>query len=241
MTDIQTTHLNPYRPLIHRMILVAVVLNAAGAGAWIIGQQFAGIVLAMFALCVSIVVVIVLVAGRKAARKIRLLLDGNGLLAQWEYSENIFQTYIDAEFHRQRSNANITLLVFLIAGPVIGIAEEGISGVWIGIALGIGLGAFAYSIGYGLAVDFRKRGMTPPHEAYISESSVYLNGLFVEWNSMGSQLVSTEIQNDEATGMPSIFFVYTIRGRYGVQTKELFVPIPEGKIHEAQKIITQLQ
>ncbi|MFZ4622006.1 MAG: hypothetical protein ACOYNS_15700 [Bacteroidota bacterium] len=241
MADQQLTELNPYRALIRRMFLAAVFMNAAAAAAWIGGQQFAGLCLALFALCISIVIVIFRFAGRKAARKIILLLNGDGVLARWEYPDNIFQRYIDAEFARQRSNANILLIVFLIAGPVVGIAEGGMNGIWIGIGLGVALGAFAYSLGYGLAAEFRKRGMTPPHEAYLSQSSVYLNGMFVDWNSMGSRLVSAEIKKDDGTGMPSIFIIYTVRDRYGEQFKELYVPIPDGKIHEAQKIITQLQ
>ncbi len=232
---------NPYALLIRRMIIIAVAVNAVAAMAWISGIELAGIILGTFAFMISVIIAVLLPAGKKAALRISSLREGNGLLLRWEYTAEPFRNFTVAEYRRQLTNANITAGVLVLAGPVVGLYKDGEEGLLVGIAVGVGLALLAYLLGFLMAKDFFDRASSPPFEALISSSSVYLNGLFADWSISGAQCVSAEIRNDELSGMPSILIVYTTRGRYGKQTKELYVPIPEGKMHEAQQIITQLK
>ncbi len=231
--------LNPYKSLIRTMFIFAVVLNIASLAVWMVGLQFPGFIFGLFALMVSVLIVVFFLTGKKAAVKIRALVQGEGLLARWEYPGSVFRQFIVSEYQRQMTNANITAGVILIAGPFVGLFKDGSAGLPAGIAVGAGLALFAYLLGFAMAKDFHRKALTPPHEAYLSASCVYVNGMFIDWSSYGAGFVSAEIKNDELTGWPCIFITYTVRGRYGRQTKDVYIPIPDGKIHEAQRIITQ--
>jgi len=232
---------NPYSALIRRMIIIAVALNAAAAAGWISGLELAGIILGTFAFMISVIIAVLLPAGKRAAAKIGRLREGIDLLVRWEYPSDTFRNFTVAEFRRQLTNANITAGVLVLAGPFVGLIKDGEDGIAVGVAIGIGLALLAYLLGFLMAKDLFDRASAPPHEALISSTSVYLNGIFADWDASGSSFVSAEIRNDDLSGMPSVFIVYTTRGRYGKQSKELFVPIPEGKMNEAQRIITQLK
>ena len=223
------------------MIFIAVALNAAAATAWIAGVELAGLILGTFAFMISVIIAVLLPAGKRAAGMIRQLREGTDLLVKWEYPSDTFQNFTVAEYRRQLTNANITAGVLVLAGPFVGLFKDGEDGLMVGVAVGVGLALLAYLLGFLMAKNFFDRASAPPHEALISSSSVYLNGVFAQWSSSGAEFVSAEVKNDELSGLPSVFIIYTVRGRYGRQTKELYVPIPDGKMHEAQKIITQLK
>ncbi len=232
---------NPYSAPIRSMIFIAVALNAAAAAAWIADAELAGIILGTFAFMISVIIAVLLPAGKKAAGMIRQLREGTDLLVRWEYPSDTFRNFTVAEYRRQLTNVNITAGVLVLAGPVVGLFKDGEDGLPVGIAVGVGMALLAYLLGFLMAKNFFDRASAPPHEALISSSSVYLNGVFAQWSSSGAEFGSAEIKNDELSGLPSVFIIYTVRGRYGRQTKELYVPIPDGKMHEAQKIITQLK
>ena len=231
---------NPHLPIIKAFIIAAGILQLVSIVGWISGSALIGTLAGVFEFGLAVVIVVLVIKGQSELQKIYRLIAGENLLAHWAYPENVWEPYVEEEYKRQISNGKITMIVFLIAGPFVGYCKDSNEGVLYGIGLGICLGLLSLLMGYSIAHDMRKRSAAPPYEAFISSTSVYINGTFVDWSASGFSFVSASIATESKTGLHSLLVKYSVSGRYGLQEKEMYIPIPEGKTIESEKLIQTL-
>lgn len=230
---------NPYKSLYRTLIIAAFVMNIPAVISMMSGNTIITMYLGMAQFIMFIVGVIFLISGKQEVRGILRLLEGN-LLAHWTYEQFHWKKSSEMEFHRQRQNAMSTMLVFLLVGPLAGWFGFNGMTLMMGITLGTLLGIFSFGIGMIYASSVLKKSKKPPFEAFISDSAAFINGIFVDWSSTGISLIRAKISSDQDTGSPSLLITYSVRGRYGVQERELFVPIPNDKSQEAHTVVKKL-
>lgn len=230
---------NPYQYLFRTLIVGAFALNIPALIFMMSGNSLITMYLGLTQFMMFTIGVVFLIKGKQDVRSIIRLLNGE-LLAHWTYNQTHWSTFAHAEYKRQKENAIVTMVVFLIAGPLlawIGYKDMTMSD---GVAIGVVLGIFTFGIGMVYARNVLKRSEQPPYEAFISLASAYINGILLDWTSSGIVFLGASVAKDIESNDSSIMIRYKVRGRYGYQEKEMFVPIPSEKKDEAQTIAAKL-
>ena len=231
---------NPFQFLYKTLFITGIVLYIPAIFTIIWLDQLITVYIGLAQTMLFFTGIIFLIKGKQDIRGIQTMLQSE-ILAHWIYDQSHWKTYSNAEYKRQKQNAYSTLIAFFAAGLLLG--WTGYKGMMVtdGLMIGAVLGFYSFAIGMVYAKSVLNHSEHPPFEAFISPTSAYINGIFIDWSSPGITLRHTSIANDNESGVRSLLIKYSVRGKYGGQEKEMYVPIPDGCLDVAANVTQRLQ
>ena len=192
---------------------------------------FALIFVAGFMVIMSFIIALIY---RSRAKQLDKILSGEGRIIVWRYAPDEWQRFVENDFKEEKQAKKF--LFFLIAGIsiVVGVI------LWIAvkdiliffIALGIipivALPAFIVP-----RARYSKLMNSEP-KALIAQKGTIVGKMFHLWVKMGARLDEVSIDTEEEPAM--LVFQYSIPTRNGRQTETARIPVPRGKLNEAEQI-----
>ena len=174
------------------------------------------------------------------ASRLDRVLRGEGVLAKWSYTSEMWREYTETEFGLEKAEAmpkfylvgGIALIVglgFYIFDPEGGLF---VLGVMVALIAIIGFVAWA-STRYRYGQNVKGRG-----EAIIADSGLYLNGRFYYWDFFGTRLDKVELREEK--GLKLLHFVTWSPSLTFGQSWDIRVPIPPGEDAKAEDIVNRL-
>ncbi len=178
---------------------------------------------------------IVIVVYRARAKQMDKILKGEGRLAVWRYTPEEWTRFVLADYldeKREKKNLYIMLVVIgLIVGLLMTVVLQS------PVLLMVVGGIFAITAIPAFLVPrlrFRKLRHSEA-EALIAENGVIVGKMFHLWVKTGACLDQVSINHEENPAV--IEFAYSMPTRTGMQEQMARVPIPEGKMDEAIRIM----
>ncbi len=225
--------------------LLAAVLIFVPGWAGIDGMD-GGYALSFISLWVAISAAVVAAYFALRAARLRRLLDGQGLLARWSYSPVEWQAYAGAE-QREQLAENRGLWLFM-AGMCLFLGaafwlidpEAGLFVLLVMLALTALLAAAAFGLPR-LRRQRRLRQQDSQAEAWLGATGVYFDGAFFPWDLWESRLLKVDLQQAASSAPAFLRFHLLHVISFGIQNQVLLVPVPTGRLAEAQALLEQFK
>jgi len=193
--------------------------------------------------CLAILAVFQAVIHMRRASMLDKIFAGEDLLAHWAYPAEDWIKFVREEYRRDKATkgkpfliTSAILLLVGVGGLLFGLLFGNKVGGWVFLIVLLLIGIIGF-LWFAAWYNFRQN-IKHPGETYITPYAVYLSGRLHTWNSRGSWLKSVDIKAD---GDPYIEFNYMSPTRWGVQQRNVNVPIPKGKQPEAQDILSKFK
>jgi len=198
---------------------------------------FALIFISFFVMLMGIITSVIYFVRAKTLDK---LLSGQELLAYWTYNPQEWQRYTEKEFEISKFE-KVPLLILvsvicLIIGGIFAIADPE-AGLVVFIVM-LGLITLLSGIVFVVPRLRHQHNQNSLGYAYIGTKGLYLNGYFHNWNMLGASLDSAAILMDE---IPMLEINYSFPTRTGRQEETVRVPIPQGQLAMAERIVYQIK
>ncbi len=188
----------------------------------------------------SLTSIIVFFYYRKRAGQLSRILSGEDVLAKWEYDLFFWQNFVDKYLQNYLSmNKSTFLLVSVIIVIIFGIfmiADPEVADT-MGI-IGLGLIALVTIVAYISPKISAKNLLKSRPIAIIGNNCILIGKQFHSWGTFGNRLENAKISKEE-TEMLEVQYSY--RTKYGRTTVTVLVPIPNGKLEEAQEVAKKLE
>jgi hypothetical protein len=174
--------------------------------------------------------------------KLEKLLRGEGLLAHWIYTPELWAYFTEKEYKEEVTEKKGLFIVVTAFALFFGflfwaLDSEGGFVVFL-VMLGlIGLVAFVWR--FSAWSNYRQNRGSGIKEAYITRDAVYMNHKFTSWRAPLTSLDSVTTKNND--GLQLLVFTYTVINRFGPQTYTTRVPIPPGQEDAARYVMEQFQ
>jgi hypothetical protein len=188
-----------------------------------------GFAISFISILVAIVAVIVGAMYIGYAGKLEKILRGEGILAHWTYTSELWAEYTQKEYRGEKTEKKgLFLLVSgfaLFFGVLFWVLDSEAGFFVFLVMLGlIGLVAFAWQ--FSAWVNYRQN-IGGVKEAYITKDAIYMNKKFVTWRTLFTSF--DKVTQDNNHGLSLLTFKYTTASRTGPQTYTTRVPIPPGQ------------
>jgi hypothetical protein len=199
-----------------------------------------GFAISLVSLFVAIVAAIAGVMYLGYAGKLDKILRGEGILAHWTYSPEVWAEYTQKEYEEEKSEKKGLFLLVSGFALFFGIlfwvldAEAGFFVFLVMMGL-IGLVAFAWQ--FSAWYNYRQN-IDGVKETYITKDAIYMNKKLVTWRTIFTSF--DEVTQDKNHGLSMLVFKYTTTSRTGPQTYTTRVPIPPGQEENAKNIMQQI-
>lgn len=228
------------------VLLAAFVVAVAGGPTWLKNVAF---VLALVAGSLLVLTLISLpifyFVGRSGMKDIReMVVEGNHW-AHWQYSQDEWQRFAEAEWTRTRGKAR-TVPFKILGGLVVVCALLSLTskdlkltdGLLVGAVLGVPIGILGGILTYVIGKSTYKKRLANVGEVYIGPKGVYQEGSYSGLKGYGLKLQKVEVQQ----GDPSVlhFEVRDSRGR-STTTTEIRVAVPRGQEQQATELVQRFQ
>ncbi len=184
-----------------------------------------------FMVIISIIVIFIY---RSRAKQLDKILKGEGRVAVWQYSREEWFRFIVVDFEEERKSKK--MLFFVVAG--IAIVVGIIMTILLKDPLAFLIAACIIPI---VAIPaflaprarFNKLKNSEP-KALIAEKGVIVGRMFHLWVNLGATLDQVVLKTDESP--PILEFHYSMPTRQGRQTEVARLPVPAGKMTDAEQI-----
>lgn len=199
-----------------------------------------GFAISFVSILIAIVAAIVGVMYIGYAGKLDKILRGEGILAHWTYTSEVWAEYTQKEYREEKAEKKGLFLLVSGFALFFGIlfwvidAEAGFFVFLVMLGL-IGLVAFAWQ--FSAWVNYRQN-IGGVKEAYITRDAIYLNKKFFTWRTIFTRFDEVTQKNNH--GLSLLIFKYTTTSRTGPQTYTTRVPIPPGQEENAKNIMQQI-
>jgi hypothetical protein len=192
-------------------------------------------------LFVVIMGVVVWAIYRKRAAILDEMIQGKNRIAAWYYDSQMWRDYTErekAERGAQNKATFIIIIVFMVIVCVGMLVATGFDEA--SIIVTIGMLGFAIFLGIIAALTvwlpYRRRAALSGGRVLFSSKSIWVEGDFYEWSSIGMRLEGIEYEADENLLIVAI----SAPNRTGRITQIVRLPVPKGEKATAQKIIHRL-
>lgn len=182
----------------------------------------------------AIMSIIIVLIYRSRARQLDSILAGEGRIAVWKYSPDEWERFTAIDFEEEKKTKKA--LFFLVSGicVVVGIimllVVKDILILYISLAIIPVVAIPAY-----LAPRMRYNKLKESEgKALIAEKGVIVGRMFHLWVKLGASLDQVVLVTDEVP--PILEFHYSMPTRNGRQQEVARVPVPSGKMDEAERI-----
>jgi hypothetical protein len=234
---------NPQR----RNARIGLLLSLIGAVSMYLGisetvdMMAGGGALIFIGLFVVIMGVVVWAIYRKRAAILDEMIQGKNRIAAWYYDSQMWRDYTErekAERGAQNKATFIIIIVFMVIVCVGMLVATGFDEA--SIIVTIGMLGFAIFLGIIAALTvwlpYRRRAALSGGRVLFSSKSIWVEGDFYEWSSIGMRLEGIEYEADENLLIVAI----SAPNRTGRITQIVRLPVPKGEKATAQKIIHRL-
>ena len=173
------------------------------------------------------------------AREFDRLMSDINPIAHWKYTNEEWNNFLGESKKEMLSVNKATLRLATIIAVVVGIiliiaSRDSLFAVIIaGIILIMVAAAF---LGPLIQTSLMKREIK---EALIGQKSAYIGGSFYTWSPKGSKLTGAGIYTDE-TPIPMLHISYEFPTLRTFQQEMIRIPVPAGKMEEAEKVVLEL-
>lgn len=229
---------NPQRTTAQIWLVMFFAFLSIGATPFMIEMDMMryGFAIIFFSLFLCIVAIVSSLVYFKRAAELDHLLTGKELLAHWTYTPQEWQQYSETEFQIAKSE-KVPLLILtnsiMLGIGFIFLVTDPAGGKYVFMVMGI-LALILSMLVYFLPRLRHQHNLKSLGEAFIGTSSAYLNGIFHNWNMLGSRLEKVVI----LSGSPLLFAItYSFVTRAGRQEETLRIPIPHGQEKSAQDLV----
>jgi len=215
------------------------VLVASGVFFFGIDISIGGGVILVAGIFFAIVGIILFFNYRKQAILLSQILTGEGVLAKWEFDVYFWESFANKYLQRYLSMNKSSLVfisaILIIIFGIIMIIDPEVAKIMglIGLGLIIFFSIFAFFVPRISAKNLKK---SPPI-AIIAKNGILVGKQFHSWGMFGNRFESSRIVEDEINIME---VNYSYRARSGRSIITILVPIPKGKLEEAQEIARKL-
>lgn len=192
---------------------------------------FALIFVAGFMVIMSLIIALIY---RSRAKQLDKILLGEGRIMVWKYAPDEWRRFVENDFKEEKSSKKF--LFFLIAGISL----------FVGILLWISVkDILIFFIALGIIPIVALPAFIAPRarhnkllnsepKALISQKGTIVGRMFHLWVKMGARLDEVSIDTEEEPAM--LVFQYSMPTRNGRQTETARIPVPRGKLNEAEQI-----
>lgn len=178
---------------------------------------------------------IVIIFYRARAKQMDKILKGEGRLALWSYTPEEWTRFVAADYLDEKKSKKNLYIMLVVIGLIVGIVMT--VALQSPVVLMIVVGIFAITAVPAFLVPrmrFRKLRHSEA-EALIAENGVIVGKMFHLWEKSGASLDQVSINREDNPAV--IEFAYSMPTRNGMQEEVARVPIPEGKMDEAIRIV----
>lgn len=161
-------------------------------------------------------------------------------IARWRYEDGFWKKWV-VEEHKEELEEKLGLLLLigaicLVVGTGFIIFEPD-SGIIVFMVLA-GLMALLTVVAYIVPMLNKRKRLGSRGEVFFGLRGLWLSGDFHHWEPKPIfKLESVHIREGKT---PLLVFEYAAMARYGYQYQEVRIPIPEGKMQEAQKVAKEI-
>jgi len=184
-----------------------------------------------FLVIMSLIVILIY---RSRAKQLDNILAGEGRIAVWKYSPEEWERFTRIDFEEEKKAKKFLFIlvsvICVIVGILLWIAIEDVLIMFISLCIipVVAIPAF-------LAPRMRyKKLRNSEGKALISEKGVIVGKMFHLWVKLGARLDQVVLVTDE--NPPILEFHYSMPTRTGRQEEVARVPVPYGKMDEAERI-----
>lgn len=177
---------------------------------------------------------IVILIYRSRAKQLDSILAGEGRIAVWKYSPEEWERFTTIDFVEEKKAKNflfkLVSVICVIVGIILWIVIQDVLIMFISLCIipVVAIPAF-------LAPRMRyKKLKNSEGKALISEKGVIVGKMFHLWVKLGARLDQVVLVTDEQP--PILEFHYSMPKRTGRQVEVARVPVPYGKMEEAEQI-----
>jgi len=192
---------------------------------------FAMSFIAGFMVIMSLIVILIY---RSRANQLDIILSGEGRVAVWKYMPEEWSRFVTIDFEEEKKSKKFLFILVSVICVVIGIIlmivvkDVLILFISLGIIPIVAIPAF-------LAPRMRyKNLLVSGPTVLIAENGVIVGRMFHLWVKLGARLDQVVLVTDE--NPPILEFHYSMPTRNGRQEETARVPVPYGKMDEAEKI-----
>lgn len=177
---------------------------------------------------------------KSRAKQFDELLRGGNILVKWQYDpifwEQFVEKYATKHLEINKSNFVIVAIMIIIIFGIFMILDSEVATTMgiIGVSLIILLYLVAMYVPKISANNLRKA----PAICIISKDCILIGKQFHPLKSLGNRFERAQILNEDINLLE---VVYSYHAKHGRTEQPVFIPIPEGKIEEAKKIIEKLK
>ncbi len=257
MRSQQTTQANPFYAWIYGSLGALVLIGLAAPLAFYVlrlmnvknGAPAVWSISGALLFCAALMVFVFVYVGGIYDQRLKQLLSGD-YWAHWSYTPEEQYTFAESEVYRQSGNARTyavySLAVALGAGLLAGLITSG-SGHAASIAVmaaGVSLAAGALLVGItyldslSKQVRIRRGKEQQGGEAYLNATGMVLFGRYIPYSGFNLMLEDVSLQE----GPPALLLFRSLsRTRDGVSTQEFRLPVPNGKLAEAESLVEKFR
>jgi hypothetical protein len=186
-----------------------------------------------FLVIMSLIVILIY---RSRAKQLDKILSGEGRIAVWKYMPEEWNRFVTIDFEEEKKTKKFLFILISVISIVIGII------LWIALedilVLFISLGIIPMvAIPAYLAPRMRYNKLKNSEgKALIANNGVIIGKMFHLWVKLGARLEQVVLVTDE--NPPILEFHYSMPTRTGRQEEVARLPVPSGKMAEAEQIGT---
>ncbi len=217
-------------------ILTQVFLIGIFVPSWIgMDGMDGGFGLSFLAGFMALLGIIIIFVYRSRAKQLDKILSGEGQIASWRYSPEEWKRFVVADFEAEKKLKRNLFLMVCVISVIIGIVLMLVVQNPIVIIIIAGL-LVVVAIPAFWAPRYRFRKLEHSEaESLISERGVIVGKMFHLWTGLGARLDAVTLEN--SSDLSILVFQYSIPTRNGRQDEIARVPIPYGKLSEANWIV----
>lgn len=160
-------------------------------------------------------------------------------LAHWTYKKEEWDIFVDEDKKENlvvnRATLKWVLSITIVTGVLLLLIFRDVIMLWVisGIMLMVTIAAFGAPAARSAIL---RKGIP---ESFIGEHSVYVGGTFQTWNQLGAHLIAADIYKDAP--IPVLHIIFEFPTLQYSQEEIIRVPVPNGKMDEANKIVDILK
>jgi len=193
-----------------------------------------GFAISFVAAFLVIMSAIVILIYRARAKQLDKILSGEGRIAVWKYATHEWESFANIDFEEEKKAKKFLFILVSVICAVVGIILLIVVKDVLILLISLGIIPVVAIPAY-LAPRMRyKKLLKSEPKALIAENGVIVGKMFHLWVKMGARLDQVVLVTDEQP--PILEFHYSMPTRTGRQTEVARLPVPAGKMADAELV-----
>ena len=168
------------------------------------------------------------------------ILRGEGVLAKWSYTPELWRDYTEKEFGMEKAEAMPKFYMVTAIALIVGVifyALDPESGIFV-LGTMLVLIAIIGFVAWASTRYMHRQNSKGVGDALIAENGVYLDRRFYYWDFFGTRLSKVDLKEEK--GLMLLHFVTWSPSMTFGQSWDIRVPVPSGEEVKAREIVSKL-